>query len=76
LEWQGKEPSWRRIGQRLIADIATKYTPSYYVEIFEPEPALQPFVTTLYWIKLSKPAQEWWYSGRRQLTLEPVEQTH
>ncbi|MBV9389411.1 MAG: hypothetical protein JOZ78_23560 [Chroococcidiopsidaceae cyanobacterium CP_BM_ER_R8_30] len=70
LEWRGKEPSWRRIGKRFIADVATKNSPSYCVEILGPEAAKQPFVTTLYWVKLSAPVQEWWHSGKRQTTLE------
>lgn len=64
LEWHGKEPSWRRIGKRFIADAATKHSPSYCVTIVEPEGCTQPFVTTLYWVRLPRPVQEWWYCGR------------
>lgn len=70
LEWQGKEPSWRRIGPRFIADIATKTAPSYCVEIVGPETARQQLVVTLYWMKLPKPIQEWWHSKKHKLTLE------
>lgn len=72
LEWRGKEPSWRRIGRRFIVDIATKYTPSYYVELVGQESSSQPFVTTLYWVKLPKSVQEWWYSQKVQQIIEEV----
>lgn len=62
LDWRGKEPSWRRIGKRFIADMATKHSPSYCVEVLSPQGIQQPFVITLYWVKLFPSVQQWWYS--------------
>ena len=36
LAWRSKEPSWRRIGSRFVADMASRKCPSYSVQIFEP----------------------------------------
>ena len=36
LAWRSKEPSWRRIGSRFVADMASRKCPSYSVEILEP----------------------------------------
>jgi len=71
LNWHGKEPSWRRIGRRFIVDIATQHSPSYCVEILEPKGSQQPFVITLYWVKLLPTVQQWWYSEKLQKTVEP-----
>lgn len=72
LDWHGKEPSWRRIGKRFIADIATKYSPSYYVETLEPKGSQQPFVITLYWVKLLPAVQQWWFFEKPSNTIERV----
>jgi hypothetical protein len=72
LHWHGKEPSWRRIGRRFVPDIATKHAPSYCVKILGQESSFQPFVTTLYWVKLPQSVKEWWYSGKLQQTLEQL----
>ena len=72
LQWRGKEPSWRRIGKRFIADISTKQAPSYCVEILGLEASEQAFVTTFYWVKLPQSVKEWWYSGKFQPTSEQV----
>lgn len=61
IEWRGKEPSWRRIGKRFIADMATRNSPSYSVEIIG-QGTSAPIVVTLYWIKLPQPLKEWWHS--------------
>ena len=36
LAWRSKEPSWRRIGSRFVADMASRKCPSYSVQILEP----------------------------------------
>ncbi|NET32369.1 MAG: hypothetical protein F6K19_10220 [Cyanothece sp. SIO1E1] len=64
LQWRGKEPSWRRIGKRLIVDMATKNCPSYCVEIVGQGYKTAPFVTTLYTAKLSPAAKEWWHTKK------------
>ena len=63
LEWHSKEPSWRRIGKRLIADLATRNSPSYSVEIIG-QAMPEPLVITLYWVKLPQPLKEWWVSSK------------
>lgn len=64
LAWRGKEPSWRRVGRRLIPDVATKNYPSYCVEILGRGRSQSPFVITLYLVKLSQPEKDWWYSKK------------
>lgn len=70
LQWRSKEPSWRRIGKRFIADIATKNYPSYCVEILGHGRAA-PFVITLYLSKLPPAKKEWWYANK--LAKQPVQ---
>jgi hypothetical protein len=62
IEWRGKEPSWRRVGRRFVADMASKSSPSYSVEILGQHRSEGHFVLTLYWVKLPQPVREWWYS--------------
>jgi len=63
IQWRSKEPSWRRIGKRFIADMATKNHPSYCVELIGGQHR-DAFVLTLYLVKLSQPSKEWWYSNK------------
>ena len=64
LQWRGKEPSWRRIGRRLVPDMATQRFPSYSVEIVGQGYRAETFVTTLYTAKLSTELQHWWHAKR------------
>lgn len=64
LQWRSKEPSWRRIGKRLVPDMATRKFPSYNVEIVSQSYRGTPFVTTLYTVRLSSEEQNWWYTKR------------
>jgi hypothetical protein len=32
LAWKGKQPSWNRVGRRLVPDLATSRCPSYWVK--------------------------------------------
>lgn len=66
LQWRGKEPSWRRIGKRLVVDTVTKRHPSYNVEIVGQGYRGEPFVTTLYTVGLSAELQIWWHSKKVQ----------
>ena len=65
IQWHSKEPSWRRIGRRFVADIAAKRCPSYSVEPLNQEYLQDPFVLTMYWVKLPPDPREWWYSRIR-----------
>ncbi|MGB7084458.1 MAG: hypothetical protein WBD47_02810 [Phormidesmis sp.] len=64
IQWHSKEPSWRRIGRRLIADMATRKHPSYCVEIVGQSYRSEPVVMTLYTVKLSADLQNWWHMPR------------
>jgi hypothetical protein len=64
IEWRGKEPSWRRVGRRLVLDMATKNSPSYSVEVLGQEHSGRSFVVTLYPVKLPQSVKEWWYAKR------------
>jgi hypothetical protein len=69
LQWRSKEPSWRRIGRRLIADLATRNSPSYNVEVLG-QSASEPLVITLYWVKFSPELRDWWHSDRLRPDLD------
>ncbi|WP_320668407.1 hypothetical protein [Prochlorococcus sp. MIT 1307] len=62
LAWRSKEPSWRRIGCRFVADIASRRCPSYAVEILQPGTKPTKTVLTLFSRRLTAEVQEWWYS--------------
>ena len=65
IAWRSKEPSWRRIGSRFVADIASRRCASYSVEILQPGDKPTKTILTLFSKRLSPEMQEWWYS--RQL---------
>ena len=48
LAWRSKEPSWRRIGSRFVADMASRKCPSYSVQILEPGSKPVETVITLF----------------------------
>ncbi|MGG6241927.1 hypothetical protein ACQ4N7_25180 [Nodosilinea sp. AN01ver1] len=73
LQWRGKEPSWRRIGKRLVPDMATRKSPSYCVEIVGQGYGAQSFVTTLYTAKLDRATQAWWHTRRQRDETETAE---
>ncbi len=64
IQWRSKEPSWRRIGRRFVPDMATRHFPSYAVEILGQGYRGEPFVLTLYTVRLSPAEQNWWYTKR------------
>lgn len=66
LSWHGKQPSWRLLGKRFVPDTAAKQSPSYCVQLVD-YPDAEPFVMTLYWMKLSPQQQAWWYTKRDRL---------
>ena len=62
LAWRSKEPSWRRVGRRFVADLASRRCPSYAVELLQPGSRPTQTVLTLFPLRLKGPLQEWWYS--------------
>ena len=62
LAWKSKEPSWRRIGSRFVADIAARRCPSYSVELLQPGFKPADTVLTLFSTRFTSNMQEWWYS--------------
>ena len=62
LAWRSKEPSWRRVGRRFVADLAARRCPSYAVELLQPGARSTRTVITLFPIRLAPALQEWWYS--------------
>ena len=72
IQWHGKEPSWRRVGRRFIADLATQRYPSYCVELIGTHETGQPFVVTCYIDKLSGDDRNWWYSKIVPTHAEPT----
>jgi len=69
LQWRGKEPSWRRIGRRLIADLSAKRYPSYCVELLGYQGTI-PLVITLYIHRLPPTQQQWWYAKHLSTQIE------
>ncbi|MGB8700862.1 MAG: hypothetical protein WCD18_15720 [Thermosynechococcaceae cyanobacterium] len=65
LQWRGKEPSWRRIGRRLVPDMAAKRYPSYSVALIGYGETQETMILTLYTARLSPSEQDWWYSRNR-----------
>ena len=70
LAWRSKEPSWRRVGRRFVADLAARRCPSYAVELLQPGSRPTTTVLTLFSLRLSPALQEWWYS-KQPLSMEP-----
>ncbi len=65
LSWKGREPSWKRVGKRLVPDIAAQRCPSYSVEIIQPGVKSSKTILTSYSERLDSNLEEWWYSKRR-----------
>ena len=64
LSWKGREPSWKRVGKRLVPDIAAQKCPSYSVEIIQPGVKSSITILTSYSERLDSNLEEWWYSKR------------
>ena len=62
LAWRSKEPSWRRVGSRFVADLASRRCPSYSVELLYPGSRPIETVLTLFARRFTPSMQEWWYS--------------
>ncbi len=61
LAWRGKQPSWRRVGKRLIPDLSGKNSACYVVELVSCQGAVAQ-VKVLSWVELSPALKKWWYS--------------
>ncbi|MEY4430430.1 MAG: hypothetical protein RLZZ533_366 [Cyanobacteriota bacterium] len=70
IAWRSKEPSWRRVGRRFVADLASRRCPSYAVELLQPGSRPTTTVLTLFSLRLTAPLQEWWYS-KQPGSMEP-----
>jgi hypothetical protein len=65
IQWRSKEPSWRRIGNRFVADMAAKRYASYSVELIGYGNPPEPTILTLYMDRLPPQIQDWWYTRNR-----------
>jgi hypothetical protein len=65
IQWRSKEPSWRRIGNRFVADMAAKRYPSYSVELVGYGNTAEPTFLTLYTDRLPPQTLDWWYTRLR-----------
>jgi len=61
LQWRGKQPSWRRIGRRFVADLAVRRCPSYAVRGTDASGTEWEQVITLYQYRLTPEEKLWWY---------------
>jgi len=66
LSWKGKQPSWRRIGRRFVADISTSRFPSYAVKAVDAQGVQWEQVITLYHQRLNSEEKGWWCSPIRK----------
>ena len=61
LQWKGKQPSWRRIGRRFVADLSARRCPSYHVSGVDSAGTRWEQVLTLYQHRLTAEEKLWWY---------------
>lgn len=61
ISWKGKQPSWNRIGARLVPDMAAGRCPSYAVEGRDLHGNCWTEVVTFYWERLDAKTKNWWY---------------
>lgn len=72
LQWRGKQPSWRRIGARYTADLATQRCPSYAVRGIDADGNTWEDVVTIYWEKLTPELRRWWTTKQPQAAAYPA----
>jgi hypothetical protein len=65
IQWRSKEPSWRRIGNRFVGDMAARRYASYSVELIGYSNPSEPTILTIYTDRLSTQIQDWWYTRNR-----------
>jgi len=61
LVWRGKQPSWNRIGRRLVGDLACRKFPSYAVIGMDREGNMWHQVVTDFTYPLRPEVARWWY---------------
>ena len=66
LVWKGKQPSWRRYGPRLVADLTARRFPSYAVYASDATGLVWEQVITFYDQRLTTEELKWWYSPRNE----------
>jgi len=66
LSWRGKQPSWNRVGKRLIPDMAAARCPSYQVEGVDAYGNTWTQSMTLYEEKLVSDLKHWWITRKPQ----------
>lgn len=64
LVWRGKQPSWNRVGRRLVPDLAAARCPSYQVEGVDAYGATWEGPITLYDEKLCPDLSQWWITKK------------
>lgn len=64
LSWRGKEPSWKRVGSRLVADMAVRRYPSYSVTGRDRYGCMWQSVVTDFSTLLPRDLARWWYARR------------
>ena len=57
----GKQPSWRRVGRRFVADLAVRRCPSYAVRAVDSSGTEWEQILTLYQHRLTPEEKIWWY---------------
>lgn len=77
LQWQGKEPSWNRVGKRYVMDMSTRRQASYQVYLLSETGCpvkgrlnglTVELVLTLFWqAALTIEQQRWWSRDRDRL---------
>lgn len=66
MSWKGKQPSWRRVGPRFVADLTCRRFPSYAVHGVDQWGAEWDSIYTIYPERLRGREAEWWYSRRNE----------
>lgn len=64
ITWKGKEPSWNRVGQRFVPDMAASRCPSYAVYAVDLWGNTWTQVLTLYHYRLSQQEKHWWVTKK------------
>lgn len=62
--WKGKQPSWNRVGKRLVPDMAAQRCPSYAVKGMDAQGNEWFDVMTIYWEKLTPELRQWWVTKK------------